>query len=515
MAEKIADQTCSVCLERFSEPKILPCCHTFCLKCLEKTVRDSEREEEITCPQCHKTHTIPAGGPQDFLTDFVVSHEVEVSGLTASPKAICGECEGEGPVESYCTDCQSYLCKECSNQAHKKLRPYRGHKVIPVQDLDAVSLQSSKVHYCSTHGSKVVKLYCETCRKLVCTKCYLVDHHQHSYVSVQDARKQLGDQLVSLVEDGKKKLAAFKNNLGEIQKVEVSAARYPEAVRAEINAFFDDVIQSTEKRRHQLLAQAETECHKDLKLVCADKLFHQATIPEAEDVLQFADKAKKCTSDVQMIQTALQSIRQLSQLQAIQWEASTFTSIVLSPWIFQRTELSEVGVIERASTSYSVKVENLPTTTELGKPLTFKIIPTLVDKRSQRKVCLIAKAEVLVTYGYSKKLLNTVSVSPESDGSSVVTMHPLCGGKHTIEIRYDGKPAEDKQFSLNVTGEPTKGDCVRKGPDWRDNTLHVKEGIIESLSVKPRGGTYVNVKWKNVDDVHQYHWDERKIELVL
>ena len=124
---------------------------------------------------------------RDFVTDFVVSHEVEVSGLTASPKAICGECEGEGPVESYCTDCQSYLCKECSNQAHKKLKPYRGHKVIPVQDLDVVSLQSSKVHYCSTHSSKVVKLYCETCRKLVCTKCYLVDHHQHSYVSVQDA----------------------------------------------------------------------------------------------------------------------------------------------------------------------------------------------------------------------------------------------------------------------------------------------------------------------------------------
>ena len=99
------------------------------------------------------------------------------------------------------------------------------------------------------------------------------------------------------MEDGKKKLAAFKNNLGEIQKVEVSAARYPEAVRAEINAFFDDMIQSTEKRRHQLLAQADTECHKDLKLIWADKLFHQGTIPEAEDGLWFADKAKKCTND--------------------------------------------------------------------------------------------------------------------------------------------------------------------------------------------------------------------------
>ena len=40
--------TCSVCLELFSEPKVLPCCHTFCLKCLEKTARSTEKKGEIT-----------------------------------------------------------------------------------------------------------------------------------------------------------------------------------------------------------------------------------------------------------------------------------------------------------------------------------------------------------------------------------------------------------------------------------------------------------------------------------
>ena len=159
--------------------------------------------------------------------------------------------------------------------------------------------------------------------------------------------------------------------------------------------------------------------------------------------------ANKCTGDVEMIQTTLQSIRQLSQLQAIQWDASTFTSIVVSPWIFQRTELevTETGGIERTTASYSVEVQNLPTTAELGKPLTFKIIPTFVDKRSQRKIFLITKAEVLVTYGDSEIPLNTVSVSLESDGSSVVTMHPMCGGEHTIKVKYDGIPVADEQFS--------------------------------------------------------------------
>ena len=27
---------CSVCLDDFKDPKVLPCCHTFCKKCLDK-----------------------------------------------------------------------------------------------------------------------------------------------------------------------------------------------------------------------------------------------------------------------------------------------------------------------------------------------------------------------------------------------------------------------------------------------------------------------------------------------
>ena len=197
--KNIADQTCSVCLEQFSEPKILPCGHTFCLKCLERTGTLGNKKVEITCPLCRKTYTVPAGGLQSFLTDLIVSHKVEVLSLknpSAKNAPVCGECTREGPVLSYCRDCQTYLCKECSTQAHKKFRSYRGHKVIPVQDLDAASLQSSKVHYCSTHNSEVMKLYCETCNKLICRDCTLVDHRQHSYKFVQDARKQINDTLM-------------------------------------------------------------------------------------------------------------------------------------------------------------------------------------------------------------------------------------------------------------------------------------------------------------------------------
>ena len=52
------DVWCSVCMSPFTDPKILPCFHTFCLHCLNELQRTSGKHGEITCPEntnlcCH------------------------------------------------------------------------------------------------------------------------------------------------------------------------------------------------------------------------------------------------------------------------------------------------------------------------------------------------------------------------------------------------------------------------------------------------------------------------------
>ena len=54
--------SCSICLETFKEPKILPCIHTFCLRCLDTYCKDKNPGEEETCPFCRKIFTIPPDG---------------------------------------------------------------------------------------------------------------------------------------------------------------------------------------------------------------------------------------------------------------------------------------------------------------------------------------------------------------------------------------------------------------------------------------------------------------------
>ena len=69
--------TCTVCLDSFKEPKVLPCCHTFCKSCLERIVEKAKVKEKLVCPQCRAEHKVPSNGPEGFLTDFSLFHDLE------------------------------------------------------------------------------------------------------------------------------------------------------------------------------------------------------------------------------------------------------------------------------------------------------------------------------------------------------------------------------------------------------------------------------------------------------
>ena len=189
--------------------------------------------------------------------------------------------------------------------------------------------------------------------RLICRDCTLVEHRQHDYKFVENARKQVEDELGSLKSDAKKKLTVFNHNLKEIRKVEQAVVGHSQVLKADINYFFDKLVQSIEAKRTGLLEKAEGTCQTDFKQVWADKEFHETTIAHIQSVLRFAEKAHKCTSDSEMILTALHSISQLRILQGKEWESFKFSGVVRSTPQFKQSGCSvvnEIGVwIEMSS----------------------------------------------------------------------------------------------------------------------------------------------------------------------
>ena len=81
----ISEETkCSICCDQFKEPKMLPCQHTFCLKCLENVAKINDHNT-VDCPLCRKVYKVPSrGGVGKFKSNLLMKKLLEAKGKTPS-----------------------------------------------------------------------------------------------------------------------------------------------------------------------------------------------------------------------------------------------------------------------------------------------------------------------------------------------------------------------------------------------------------------------------------------------
>ena len=61
--------SCSLCLGDFTDPRALPCLHTFCFDCLD-LYANTASGNRLKCPICREEHQIPSNGVDGFRQDF-------------------------------------------------------------------------------------------------------------------------------------------------------------------------------------------------------------------------------------------------------------------------------------------------------------------------------------------------------------------------------------------------------------------------------------------------------------
>lgn len=115
--------TCAICLDRYRNPKLLPCQHTFCMDpCLEGLIDYARRQ--IKCPECRAEHRIPYQGVQAFPTNVTLVRFLElhrdITGEEPEPPASmmerCTVCSEKNYLER-CAHCDKKICQDC-REAH-------------------------------------------------------------------------------------------------------------------------------------------------------------------------------------------------------------------------------------------------------------------------------------------------------------------------------------------------------------------------------------------------------------
>ncbi|XP_066270443.1 tripartite motif-containing protein 2-like [Branchiostoma lanceolatum] len=158
--------TCSICLELFTRPKVLPCQHTFCQDCLQVYFADSQ--EPSKCPTC----------------DLEVSLSPE--GVTCLP-------ENQSAAK---------MCEKLQKTAAN------------------TDKQAKPRNRCSTHPSEDYRLYCTQCNVPVCYVCLEQTHDGHSMTSIKKATRERKPAVQTLLKEGKEILGTYHDALKDMREDE-------------------------------------------------------------------------------------------------------------------------------------------------------------------------------------------------------------------------------------------------------------------------------------------------------
>ncbi|XP_015457870.2 transcription intermediary factor 1-alpha isoform X2 [Astyanax mexicanus] len=202
---------CPLCKLSFHsrEPKLLPCLHSFCKRCLPSPSRNLLYAEQgnnlqmppegqakplnvIRCPVCHQECM-----EVEVLDNFFAKDSMEVPSSTVEKTSqLCMSCDDNTEATGFCVECVEFLCVTCI-EAHQRVKFTRDHTIRQIAEMssDAMGASTQKPVFCDIHKQEPLKLFCETCDRLTCRDCQLLKHKDHNYQFLEDAYRNHKDHL--------------------------------------------------------------------------------------------------------------------------------------------------------------------------------------------------------------------------------------------------------------------------------------------------------------------------------
>jgi hypothetical protein len=262
---------CSICLDTYTNPKLLQCFHTYCEKCLSPlVVRDQQGQLGITCPACHQVTPVADRGVAGLQSAFHIPRSSEI----IDPVSTTGE-------------------------------------AVPTDEYPA-----KKVSHCRVHEGKELELYCETCGELLCYKCVLKGgkHHDHDYDEIQHAFERYKMEIMPSLQLIERQVTVFKEALvqQDARCTEISDQRTATAVN--IHTTFRRLREALDVRETELIHQLDQTTQDKMNRLATQRDQIETTLVQLNSCLEFTIESLRPGNEEDALMMKTPIVRQIKEL---------------------------------------------------------------------------------------------------------------------------------------------------------------------------------------------------------
>uniref|UniRef100_A0A673BD67 RING-type E3 ubiquitin transferase n=1 Tax=Sphaeramia orbicularis TaxID=375764 RepID=A0A673BD67_9TELE len=218
---------CSICLDHYRNPKVLPCLHTFCESCLQNYIPPESLT--LSCPVCRQTSILPEKGVCALQNNFFITNLMEV--LQREP--------------------------ECS----------RPEACSVLESVSAAA--AGKPLCCPNHEGKVMEFYCESCETAMCLECTEGEHREHVTVPLRDVVEQHKAALKTQLDAIHSRLPQLTAAIDLVTEISRQLNERKNEAVTEISNTFEELERALHQRKTALITDLENICSAKQKVLQA------------------------------------------------------------------------------------------------------------------------------------------------------------------------------------------------------------------------------------------------------
>ncbi|XP_022079510.1 tripartite motif-containing protein 2-like isoform X2 [Acanthaster planci] len=399
---------CGICLERYHTPKVLPCLHTFCQKCLQNYV--PAESLTLSCPICRQQSILPIEGVTGLQNNFFITNLMEVL---------------EGPDSS-----------SGDEGASGGDQPYH---VVPS---------------CSSHEGEPLDYYCDDCETAVCGECTMSEHVDHPTVLLSDIIDEHKEVLRNILDKAKHQIPRLQDAIEQVTVINGSLEEKKTKAETEILTSFDTLERSIRNRKETLIKELKSTHESKQEVLHKQQEVLEQELLSIEHNCDFTEQALRSGNEMQILLVRKQMGQRLRELTEqctqLQPQENDFISFIGCMGDMEKT-LSNLGMVRSNS---AVAHETVAVGEGLKRAFCGEqMVVTITTKNYRGELVTTGEAEVTAELHSGDGEVHDARVIDNKNGTyDVLYMIPR-EGSHQLSIKLFGRNIRGSPFKLRVMRE--------------------------------------------------------------